>query len=69
MFGASNSPTDRPFKKVLYGKQQMCEITGRLNSVEQEEALITELMTLLNDTTRLVMQLDPTLEYFRYQQV
>ena len=52
MFGASNSPIGQPFQKVLYGKQQMCEITGRLHKVEQEEALIAELMALLNDTTR-----------------
>ena len=32
----------------------MHEITGRLHSVEQEEALVAELMVLLNDSTRLV---------------
>ena len=35
----------------------MCEITGRLHKVEQEEALIAELMALLNDTTRWVILL------------
>ena len=53
----SNSRADRPYQKVLYGKQQMHEITGRLHRVEQEDDLVAELMVLLNDSTRLVILL------------
>ena len=54
VIGLSNSPLEEPFQKALYGTQLMHDITEKYHHVDQEEPLISSLMDMLSDKTKLV---------------